>query len=132
MKRIIIALLVCFVLCCIITPCSFAETKITFAWSQLSVPDLAGFNMYQREDPNDYNYTVPVATINDPNARTYELQDVPDGKNLYWVLRSFDKDGIESDNSNEVNQNQTGAPPTPGSFRIQSIIKIDNITVPVP
>lgn len=116
-------------MCCIITPISFAETNITFAWDQISVPDLAGFHLYQREDDEVYDYTTPALIVADPNVRLCTLNSVPDGRNFSWILRAYDKDGLESNDSNEVNQNQTGAPPTPGSFRIQSIIKIDNIQV---
>lgn len=121
LKLILTLSLICFVLCCF-CPGAHAETNITFTWNQTMVPDLAGFNLYQREDPNG-QYT-PVARISDPNAREYTLENVPDNKNLYWVLRAFDNDSLESASTNEVNQNLTGPPPVPGSFHIKVIVDV--------
>ncbi|MFW9899941.1 MAG: hypothetical protein ACFFDY_01480 [Candidatus Thorarchaeota archaeon] len=128
-KIILILLLTCFIFLSV-TSLSHATTGITFAWGMQTVPDLAGFKLFQREgETGAYNFEAPIATIEDATAREYTLQNVPDGKNYYWVLRAYDNDGLTSDSSNEVNQNQTGAPPVPGSFRIKSIIQIENIEV---
>lgn len=120
-KLILILFLACFILCCFYSK-SYAETNITFRWDSVDVPDLAGFRLYEKYDPNSsYN---PVAVIADPKATEYTLENVPDGKNLSWVLRAYDTDGLESGNSNSVNQNLTGPPPIPGSFRIKVIVDV--------
>lgn len=95
---------------------------IKFAWNydNAAAPNLAGFKLYQREGVNPYDYSNPVATIADPAARTATLPNVQSGKELYWVLRAYDKLGFESGNSNEVNAD-TGGPPAPTNFRIVQV-----------
>lgn len=121
-KLLFIFVAICFILS--LNSFSFAETNITFAWTMENTPDLAGFNIYQRENEVNYNYDVPIAKIEDPNIREYTLNGVPDGKNLYWVLRAFDYDNLESNDSNETNQSQTGSPPAPG-LNIKTVVDVN-------
>lgn len=126
MKRFGIVLLVVLISVFCMVNLSGAETDITFAWNMLNPPaDLAGFKMFQREGIGSYDYANPVATINDPNARECQLTGVADGKNLYWVVRAFDSDGLDSPDSNEVSQDKTGPPGAPGGLNIQSIVNVN-------
>ena len=127
MKNIITIALILILVCFVLTfgirdACS--ETNITFIWNMTDVPDLAGFNLYQREGVNEYDYTKPIATIEDPNVREYTLNGVEDNKNLYWVLRAVDFYGLESKNSNEINEPSTGCPSAP-ELSIKVIVDVN-------
>lgn len=127
LKHITIMLLICFCICAM-SFLAHADTGITFAWDMNPTSeDLAGFYLFQRTADGTYDYNTPIATIADPAARTYTLQNVGDHQSLVWVLRAYDIWGLVSDNSNETSDVDTGKPYPPGSFRIE---KIEIIMVP--
>lgn len=100
-----------------------AKSDVTFGWDEPVVSDLAGYKMYQTEDPNvvmvDPNNEV--ADIPAP-ADTYTLSDVSDGIH-YWCLTAYDLSQNESEKSNVVSTElDTTAPPAPG-FRIDNVKK---------
>ena len=73
--------------------------NITLQWASINEPSLAGYRVFYREEGQSYNYAKPYWESVDPSCVIYDL-DVT--KTYYFVVRAFDKNGLESANSNEV------------------------------
>lgn len=116
----------CIVIFCIMTCFSFLSIRqsqalnITFSWGMEPAQELAGFMLYQRKANETYDYSSPVAVIEDPNSREYTLQNISmsQGINYYWVLRAYDIYSCKTDDSNEVRYKLL---PNAHEFKIDSV-----------
>jgi PKD repeat protein len=76
-----------------------AATQISLEWSQNIEADLAGYRIFCREQNQPYDYTNPSWEGTDTYCTIYDLDET---KNYCFVVRAYDTEGFESDNSNEV------------------------------
>ena len=82
---------------------NFATTvyaiEITLQWTPNNEPNLAGYRVFYRVESQPYDYEYPYWESIDPVCTIYDLDET---KTYYFVVRAFDTNGSESDNSNEV------------------------------
>jgi hypothetical protein len=71
----------------------------TFQWDTNSEPDLAGYRVFCREEGQSYDYTNPSWKGTDTTCTIFNLDET---KTYYFVSRSFDTQGLESSDSNEL------------------------------
>jgi hypothetical protein len=77
----------------------FAGTQLNFQWDPNPEPDIAGYRVFSRQPGQDYDYDNPVWE----GQESYCSIFVDDEDAIYlFVVRAFDEDGFESDDSNEV------------------------------
>jgi hypothetical protein len=72
---------------------------ITLHWDPNNEPNLAGYRVFVREQSQSYNFETPVWETIDNFCTIYDLDET---KTYCFVVRSFDINGLESTNSNEV------------------------------
>jgi len=72
---------------------------ITLQWTPNNEQNLAGYRAFYREESQPYDYENPYWESIDPICTIYDLDET---KTYYFVVRAFDTNGSESDNSNEV------------------------------
>lgn len=77
---------------------SFA-IDVTLKWTENNEPDLAGYRIFFREEGQSYNYASPYWETTEPICTIYDLDEAT---TYFFVVRAFDFDGFESNNSNEV------------------------------
>ena len=79
-------------------PISLAYTaQVTLAWDPNTEPELAGYKIYYGLLSDQYSSSVDVG-----NQTSYTLSNLPDGKTYYMAATAYDREGYESDFSNEV------------------------------
>jgi len=83
----------------IFSPNSSASTQVTLEWSPNSETDLAGYRVYSREEGQSYDYANPAWEGEETTCTIYDMDET---KTYYFVVRAFDTEGFESDDSNEV------------------------------
>jgi len=86
------------------------EGKVTLAWEApeknadgTDLTDLAGYKIFCRNPGQNFDFTRPVATIEDrvtPNTVTHTLS-LPAGE-YYFVVKAYDDSGNESEPSNSA------------------------------
>jgi hypothetical protein len=86
-----------FLFICFLTPCYAIDAA--FQWNQNSESDIVGYRVFCREEGQPYNNTNPSWKGTDTNCTIYDLDKT---KTYYFVLRSFDPQGLESSDSNEL------------------------------
>jgi fibronectin type 3 domain-containing protein len=79
------------------------SAQITLAWDANTEPELAGYKIYYGLLSDQYSSSVDAG-----NRTSYTLSNLPDGKTYYFAATAYDRDGNESDFSNEAVLN---APP---------------------
>jgi len=72
---------------------------VSFQWTANTETDLAGYRVFMREMPADYNFTAPAWEGTEVTATLLNLSDTED---YFFVVRAYDIWGNESGNSNEV------------------------------
>jgi PKD repeat protein len=72
---------------------------VTLQWSPNSEPDLAGYRIFYREAGQSYDYLNPSWECINTSCTIYDLEE---DKTYYFVVRSFNTKGLESDDSNQV------------------------------
>lgn len=83
----------------LIPTCAIAGTQLNFEWDPNPEPDIAGYRVFSRQPGEDYNYDNPAWE----GEENYCSIFVDDEDAVYlFVVRAFDEDGFESDDSNEV------------------------------
>jgi PKD repeat protein len=80
-------------------PKAFSASPITLEWSPNSETDLAGYRVFCREEGQSYDYANPSWEGTDA---TYTIYDLEENNTYCCVVRAFDTQGFESDDSNEV------------------------------
>jgi hypothetical protein len=90
-------LLFLFIFFCFVS--SLHAMDITLQWTPNNEPDVAGYQVFYREQGQSYNYSDPYWETVEPECTIYDLDET---KTYYFVVRAFDVEGFTSDNSNEV------------------------------
>ena len=76
-----------------------AATQVLLEWAPNTEPDLSGYRVFYREQGQSYDYT----NASWEGANTYcTIYDLDETKTYCFVVRAFDTEGFESENSNEV------------------------------
>jgi hypothetical protein len=86
--------------------------QVTLAWDPNTDLELAGYRIYYGSLSDQYSSSVDVG-----NQTSYTLSNLPDGKTYYFAATAYDREGYESDFSNEVVFN---APP-PCTYSISPV-----------
>ncbi|MBW2575948.1 MAG: hypothetical protein JRC88_10775 [Deltaproteobacteria bacterium] len=60
---------------------------------------MAGYRVYSREEGQSYDYANPAWEGEETTCTIYDMDET---KTYYFVVRAFDTEGFESDDSNEV------------------------------
>ncbi len=76
-----------------------ASTEVVLEWTPNSETDLAGYEVFCREDGKSYDYTNPSWSGTDNYCTIYELDE---NKKYCFVARAYDSEGFESGDSVEV------------------------------
>ena len=104
-KRNIFAIWKFILLCTTLILCSVTlcfAMNIKLQWNPNSEPDLAGYRVFYRVEGQSYDYTNPYWECIDTKCIIYDLDKT---KTYYFVVRAFDTNGFESDNSDEISYN---------------------------
>jgi chitodextrinase len=80
-------------------PDASAATQASFAWMPNSEPDLAGYRIFCREQSQPYDYANPFWEGTNTTSTIYDLDE---SKSYCFVVRAFDTEGYESENSTEA------------------------------
>ncbi|MBW2514080.1 MAG: fibronectin type III domain-containing protein, partial [Deltaproteobacteria bacterium] len=80
-------------------PDASAATQASFEWSPNTEPDLAGYRIFCREQNQPYNYANPSWEGTNTTSTIYDLDE---GKSYCFVVRAFDTEGYESEDSIEA------------------------------
>ena len=72
---------------------------VRLQWTPNKEPNLAGYKVFYRIAGQTYQYTHPYWETIDTTCTIYDLDET---KTYYFVIRAFDTQGAESNNSNEV------------------------------
>jgi PKD repeat protein len=75
-----------------------AATQASFEWEPNTEPDLAGYRIFSREQNQPYDYADPAWEGTDAYCTIYDLDE---SKSYCFVVRAFDTEGFESENSDE-------------------------------
>jgi hypothetical protein len=73
------------------------SAQVTLAWDPNTDPDLAGYRIHYGLLSDQYSNSVDVG-----NQTSYTLSNLEDGETYYLAATAYDRDGNESDFSNEV------------------------------
>jgi hypothetical protein len=115
MKKSVLRLAMIFILlgCIFCIPLAADAGSATLLWQPNSEPDLAGYRAFVREKGHGYDYQHPAWQGTETTCRIDNLDDT---RIYYFVVRAFDTEGYESENSNEVSLIKgtvpDGVPPT--------------------
>ena len=80
-------------------PVASAATQASFAWDPNSESDLAGYRIFSRERNQSYNYANPSWQGTNTYSTIYDLDE---SKSYCFVVRAFDTEGFESEDSIEA------------------------------
>lgn len=73
--------------------------SVTLEWEPNSEQDLAGYRVFVREAGQGYDYSLPAWS---GTETTCLLNNILETNKYHFVVRAFDTEGYESENSNEV------------------------------
>lgn len=88
--------------------------ELTLAWDANLESNLAGYRLYYENEKDDDFYggtdanegdspiTIHLIRLTDPDSPSYTVSGLEEGTYYYFALTAFDKDGMESDFSDEV------------------------------
>ena len=101
-KRVFVALLLI-----LAWPLSaYAAKQVTLAWDPSPDQDVAGYELYFRQQGQQYTYQKPAKSV-DKTQTTATVTIPADG---YFVARAFDASGNRSADSNEVDTIKPASP----------------------
>lgn len=78
-------------------PLGIYGAELSLAWDANSEPDLAGYKIYYGIASGDYSHSIDVGNITE-----YTVVDLDDGGTYYLAATAYDRDGNESDYSEEL------------------------------
>ena len=110
-------------------PQNVYSVDIVLAWDANAEKDLDGYKIFRKGKGETYNYDNPVLEVQlnelgeNPQDPTCTIHSLDDNITHYFVVRSFDTNGFESIDSNEVHY--PNVPPTASD---QSIITYEDIS----
>jgi len=78
---------------------ALAEIQLDFQWEPNSEPDLAGYRVFSRLGGQGYDYGEPVW---EGNETTCTISIADEYATHYFVVRAYDIEGFESEDSNEA------------------------------
>jgi len=90
--------ILCLIFFLLLPTVSFGDS-ITLEWSPNSETDLAGYRVFMREASQGYDYLSPAWEGTETTCR---IESIIATKKYYFVVRAFDTEEYESENSNEV------------------------------
>jgi len=100
MKKLLRALVLFIIaVSCLFYVSNAMAMDVTFTWTANTETDLAGYRIFMREMPADYDFTTPAWEGAEVTATLLTLSDT---KDYFFVVRAYDIWGNESGNSNEV------------------------------
>jgi hypothetical protein len=80
-------------------PSLLMAMDVDLAWEPSSDPSVVGYRIFVREDIEDYNYSFPEWEGAETKGTIIGLDQY---ESYFFVVRAFDHNGNESDDSNEV------------------------------
>ena len=83
----------------LVSPAIAAVAQASFTWDPNIEPDIGGYRIYCREKAQPYSYATASWEGAETEGTAYDLTD---GTAYCCVVRAFDIEGYESDDSNEV------------------------------
>jgi hypothetical protein len=96
-----LSFLIGLVLIIVAYPCNvLSECQITLQWPA-NTPSPEGYRIYGRENGNAYNFDEPWWE-GDYTFTQCTIDQLDENITYYFVIRAFDMDNNESENSNEV------------------------------
>ena len=104
-----------------------AADTLTLEWNPNSEPDLAGYSVLMREAGQGYDYASPAWQ---GTETTCTINNILDTIKYYFVVRAFDTEGYESENSNEVAYFMGTVPDGKPPGKVQTVIITITVTVP--
>jgi len=100
MKKLLRALILFIIaVSCLFYVSNAMAMDISLTWTANSETDLAGYRVFMRQMPANYDFTTPA--WEGPEI-ICELKDLSDTADYFLVVRAYDIWGNESGNSNEV------------------------------
>ncbi|TKB76130.1 MAG: fibronectin type III domain-containing protein [Nitrospira sp.] len=76
---------------------STALRAITLAWDPVINPDLSGYRLYVGTQSGQYETTIDIGS-----ASSYRYQGLRAGTSYYFAVSAYDRNGLESNRSNEI------------------------------
>jgi hypothetical protein len=83
----------------LILPLVSTAAQVTLAWNASADPDIEGYRIYCRAENQLFESNDPVWDGNDTTCTIYYIED---NTTYYFVARAYNRFGVESGNSNEI------------------------------
>jgi hypothetical protein len=95
----------------LISSCTRNDRTVTISWTapdrytnNTPLTDLAGYRIFIGTTPGSYEQTIDIP-INETRATMrHTLKNLPSGHTYFIAVKAYNKSGIESNYSNEVNK----------------------------
>jgi hypothetical protein len=84
---------------------SAGNMQVGLTWNANNESDLAGYNLYRRQNGGDYAKVNTSVLTN----TSYTDTGLTNGETYYYVVKAVDSEGLESEASNEVHAIPTGS-----------------------
>lgn len=81
--------------------------SLTLAWDPNTEPDIAGYKLYCGDTSRRYATAINVGNVTEFQPSLTKLKP---GEQAFFAVTAYNKDGLESDFSNEVSYTKPGLP----------------------